>query len=67
MRAARYLHHYIWEDDRPRPLPKFMAQVIESVRGLEKKRSKCSDREPLNWLPNLRYFENDFFLATTTF
>jgi len=39
-----------------------MAEVIESVQGLEKKRSKFIDREPWNWLPMLKFFENNFFL-----
>jgi len=29
--------------------------------------SKSSDREPLNWLPELKFFENDFFLAGVCF
>jgi len=48
-----------------RPIPWFMTQVIESVKGLEKRRSKSSDRESLNWLLKLKFFANDFFLATT--
>ena len=40
-----------------------MAQAIESVKGPEKRRSKSSDREPLNWLPKLKFFTNNFFLA----
>ena len=63
-KTARYFLHYIREDDRPRPIPKFMVEVIESVQGLERKRSKSSDREPWNWLPRLKFLENDFFLAT---
>jgi len=55
---------YIREDDRPRPISRFMTQVIESVKGPEKRISKSSDREPLNWLPKLKFFANDFFLAT---
>ncbi|KAJ8429036.1 LOW QUALITY PROTEIN: hypothetical protein Cgig2_016941 [Carnegiea gigantea] len=51
-------------DDRLRPTPKFMAEVIESTQGPEKRKSKSSDREPWNWLPRLKFFENDFFLAT---
>ena len=54
---------YIREDDRPRPIPKFMSQAIEAVKGPEKRRTKSSDREPLNWLPKLKFFANDFFLA----
>ena len=42
-----------------------MAQAIESVKGPEKRKSKSSEREPLNWLPKLKFFENDFFLAVT--
>jgi len=40
-----------------------MAQTIESVKGPERRKSKSSDREPLNWLPKLKFFENDFFLT----
>ena len=63
-RTARYFQFYIHEDDKPRPIPKFMAQAIESVKGPEKRRSKSSDWEPLNWLPKLKFFSDDFFLAT---
>ena len=65
-RTACYLVYYIWEDNRPRPIPEFMAEVIESVLGLKKRKSKSSDREAWNWLPRLKFFENDFFLAATT-
>jgi len=40
-----------------------MTQAIESMKGPEKRRSKFTDREPLNWLPRLQFFANDFFLA----
>ena len=40
-----------------------MAQVIESALGLEKKKSKSSDKQPLSWPPKLIFFENDFLLA----
>ncbi|KAJ8441092.1 hypothetical protein Cgig2_000353 [Carnegiea gigantea] len=40
-----------------------MAQVIESLKGPERRRSKFSERKPLNWLPKLKLFGNDFFLA----
>ena len=36
---------------------------MESVKGPEKRKSKSSDREPLNWLPKLKFSKNDFFLA----
>jgi len=62
-RTARYFQFYIRENDKPRPILKFMAQAIESMKGLEKMRSKSSDREPLNWLPKLKFFTNDFFVA----
>ena len=42
-----------------------MTQAIEPVRGPEKRRSKSSDRESLNWLPKLKVFANDFFLVAT--
>ena len=47
----------------PDPSPSFMAQAIESVKGPERRKSKSSDKEPLNWLPKLKFFGNDFFLA----
>ncbi|KAJ8426754.1 hypothetical protein Cgig2_029423 [Carnegiea gigantea] len=50
-KTARYFQFHIREDDRPRPIPKFMAQAIESVKGPERRKSKSSEREPLNWLP----------------
>ncbi|KAJ8419891.1 hypothetical protein Cgig2_017701 [Carnegiea gigantea] len=62
-RTARYFQFYLHEDDEPRPIPKFMVQAIKSVKGPERRRSKSSDREPLNWLPKLKFFANDFFLA----
>lgn len=62
-RTARYFMFYIREDDRPRPIPRFMSQAIEAVKGPEKRRTKSSDQEPLNWLPKLKFFANDFFLA----
>jgi len=40
-----------------------MARVVDAQKGPEQKRSKSSDREPMNWLPRLKYFVNDFFLA----
>ena len=61
-RIARYFQFYIREDDKPRPIPKFVAQAIESVKGPERS-SKSSDKEPLNWLPKLKFFENNFFLT----
>ena len=63
-KTTRYFQFYIREDERPRPIPKFMAQAIESVKGPRRRKSKSSDREPLNWLPKLKFFVNDFFLAT---
>ncbi|KAJ8444805.1 hypothetical protein Cgig2_014994 [Carnegiea gigantea] len=39
-KMARYFLYYIREDDCLRPVPKFMAEVIESIQGPEKKRSK---------------------------
>jgi len=44
-----------------------MTQAIESVKGLEKKRSRFSNREPFNWLLRLKFFTNDFFLAAADF
>ncbi|KAJ8427763.1 hypothetical protein Cgig2_024307 [Carnegiea gigantea] len=62
-RAAHYFHFYVREDDRPRPIPKFISQVVDSQKGSKRKRSKSSERKPMNWLPRLKYFANDFFLA----
>jgi len=62
-KMTHYFHYFVREDDKPRPIPKFMVQVIESVKGPKKRKNKSSDREPLNWLPKLKFFENDFFLA----
>ena len=61
--TACYFMFFVCEDDRPRPIPRFMTQAIESMKGPEKRRSKFTDREPLNWLPRLQFFANDFFLA----
>jgi len=47
-RITRYFQFYTRKGDKPRPIPKFMAQAIESVNGPEKGRSKSSDRELLN-------------------
>ena len=63
LRKEKWPQFYIQEDDKRQPIPKFMAQMIESMRGPEKRKSKSSDREPLNWLPRLKIFGNDFFLA----
>ena len=65
-KMAHYFHYWIREDDKPRPIPKFMEQAIESLKGPEKKKSKSSDKEPLNWLPKLKFFANNFFLAATS-
>jgi len=54
-KTACYFQFYIRKDDKSWPIPKFMAQAIESVKGLEKRKSKSSDREPLNWLPKLKF------------
>ena len=62
-KTARYFHYFILEDDKPWRIPKFLAHAIESVKGPEKGKSKSSDREPPNWLPKLKFFKNDFFLA----
>jgi len=51
------------EDEKPQPIPKFIAQAIESIKGPERRKSKSSDREPLNWLSKLKFFGNDFFLV----
>ncbi|KAJ8419343.1 hypothetical protein Cgig2_003520 [Carnegiea gigantea] len=37
--TARYLMFYIHDDDRPRPIPRFMAQAIESMKEPEKRTS----------------------------
>jgi len=58
-RTTHYFVFYIREGERPRPIPRFMTQAIKSVKGLEKSRSRFSDRELLNWLPRLKLFAND--------
>ncbi|KAJ8425845.1 hypothetical protein Cgig2_033940 [Carnegiea gigantea] len=56
-KMAHYFHYFIREDDKPWPIPKFMAQAIELVKGPERRKSKSSDRKPLNWLPKLKASE----------
>jgi len=64
-KTTRHFQFYIREDDRTQPILKFMARAIEFVKGPKRRKSKSSDREPLNWLPKLKFiFANDFFLAT---
>ncbi|KAJ8449495.1 hypothetical protein Cgig2_002292 [Carnegiea gigantea] len=41
-RTTRYFQFYIREDDKPRPIPKFMGQAIESVKAPQKRRSKSN-------------------------
>jgi len=55
-KMACYFHYYVREDDKPRPVPKFMAQTIKLMKGLEKMKSTSSDREPLSWFPKLKFF-----------
>jgi len=62
-KTAYYFQFYIRGDDEPWPIPKFMAQAIESVKGPERRKSKSSDREPLNWLLKLKFFGKDVFLT----
>lgn len=47
-KTACYFHYFVREDEKPWPIPKFMAQAIESVKGPEKRKSESSDKEPLN-------------------
>jgi len=61
--TTQYFQYYILEEDWPKPFPAFMSRVIEVGKEPECRRIKSSNREPLNWLPKLSYFENDFFLA----
>jgi len=42
-----------------------MAQVVDAQKGPERKQSRSGEREPMNWLPRLKYFANDFFFAAT--
>jgi len=63
-KTTHYFQFYIREEDKPQLMPKLMAQAIESVKGPERRKSKSSDREPLNWLPKLKFLRNDFFLTT---
>ncbi|KAJ8431148.1 hypothetical protein Cgig2_026745 [Carnegiea gigantea] len=62
-KMACYFQFYIRKEDKPRPIPKFIAQVIESVKGPKRRKRKSGDRKPLNWLPKLKFFGDDFFLA----
>ncbi|KAJ8428264.1 hypothetical protein Cgig2_000326 [Carnegiea gigantea] len=55
-KTAYYFLYFFQEDDKPRPIPKFIAQAIKSVKGPEKRKSKSSDREPLNFVPKLKFF-----------
>ena len=64
-RTARHFQFYVREVDKPQRIPKFMTQATKFVKGPEKRRSKSSDQEPLNWLPKLKFFANDFFLPAT--
>ena len=64
-RTAAYFQFYIREDNKPWPISKFIAQAIESAKRPERRRSKSSDWEPLNWLPKLKFFANEFFLTAT--
>ncbi|KAJ8431039.1 hypothetical protein Cgig2_022981 [Carnegiea gigantea] len=47
------------EDDSPRPISKFMVEVIGSIQGPENRKSKSSNREPWNWLPSASEGEAD--------
>ena len=60
-RTARYFHFYVQKDDRPRPIPSFMAKVVDAQKGPEQKRSRSSDGEPMNRLPKLKFFAKSFF------
>ncbi|KAJ8442187.1 hypothetical protein Cgig2_005127 [Carnegiea gigantea] len=42
--TAYYFQFYIREDDRPRSIPRFIAQAIESVKGPEKTRNQARAR-----------------------
>ena len=50
-RTTRYFQFYIRDDDKPQPIPKFMARAIKSIKGPERKRSKSSDREASELAP----------------
>ncbi|KAJ8435521.1 hypothetical protein Cgig2_032108 [Carnegiea gigantea] len=43
-KMTRYFYYFVQEDDKPRPVLKFMVQAIESVKGSEKRKRKSSDR-----------------------
>ncbi|KAJ8434594.1 hypothetical protein Cgig2_025020 [Carnegiea gigantea] len=47
-KAFCYVNFYDREDDFPRPIPSFMARVIEAEKGPERKRSRSGDRETMN-------------------
>jgi len=43
-----------------------MSKIVDAGKQLEGRHVKSNDREPLNWLSKLLYFENDFFLAAAS-
>jgi len=43
-----------------------MAQASDSVKGPERRKSKSSDGEPLNWVPKLKFLMNNFFLIAVS-
>jgi len=47
-KTACYFHYFVREDSKPRPIPKFMTHAIESMKRSRKRKSKFSNREPLN-------------------
>ena len=66
-KTARYFQFYIREEDKPWPIPKFMAQAIESMKGSERGKHKSSNSESLIWLPKLKFSGNDFFLIAAAY
>jgi len=42
-----------------------MTRIVNVGKELVGRWVKSSDWEPFNWLPQLSYFENDFFLAAS--
>jgi len=42
-----------------------MSHIINVGKEPERRTVKPNDKESLNWLPRLSYFDSDFFLVTT--
>ena len=62
-RTTGYFYYYVQEDDCSKPIPSFVSNVVDARKELSRKRSKSSDKQPLNWFRKLSSFKSDFFLA----